>query len=457
MSERPHRSVLLMIADDWSRIGPPWGEAFLQMPNVEAAARRGVRFDNAFCASPSCAVSRANILTGLHGHTHGQYGHCHGIHTFRTHQWLPSIPGVLNQHGFATACIGKKHVQPQSVYPFQYEAIPEDGGARSPAGMGRLAKDWLDSIGGKPFYAHVGFSDPHRSPTNFGNERAYPDYQEIKYDPGGAAVPDFLPDIPEARRELAEYYQALSRLDSGFGQVMRALEESGRAQDTLILILSDHAMPFPGAKASMYDSGHNCPLIVVTPGRPDQGAVCDAMVSWTDIMPTVLDWCGVDPPEGLFGRSILPPLGQEHPPGWDEVFFSHNFHEVTNYYPYRALRERQYKYVLNLFPELSLPLPSDLYASPTWQAILKRRIEKMGRRPTQNFLRHTREELYDIQADPLETNNLAGDPKHAERLEAMRAKVQQFRHRTHDPWLLSSIQNNEPGAAEVGPPELRGG
>ena len=113
-----YRSVLFLIADDWSRIAKCYGDDFVQTPNIDRLAEQGVVFDYAFCTSPSCAVSRACILTGQHSHTHGQYGHCHGIHGFRTHDHMQSIPKILKMKGFATGCIGKKHVEPPSVYPF---------------------------------------------------------------------------------------------------------------------------------------------------------------------------------------------------------------------------------------------------------------------------------------------------------------------------------------------------
>ena len=119
MRDKP--SVLFLIADDWSRIARCYGNAAIQTPNIDALAEEGTVFDYAFCTSPSCAVSRACILTGQHSHTHGQYGHCHGIPGIRTHEFTQSIHKILQANGFATACIGKKHVEPANVYPFDYE------------------------------------------------------------------------------------------------------------------------------------------------------------------------------------------------------------------------------------------------------------------------------------------------------------------------------------------------
>ena len=156
----------------------------------------------------------------------------------------------------------------------------------------------------------------------------------------------------------------------------------------------------------------------------------------------MFDWCGVDAPEGLPERSLLPILDDAHPDGWEETFFSHTFHEVTNYYPYRALRGRKYKYVRNLYPELTTPLPSDLWRSPTWQAIEGEGLQ-MGKRSTEKFLHQDAEALFDIENDPTESTNLIDEPSLKEIAEKMRTQVREFRVRTDDPWVLASQQAGE--------------
>lgn len=435
-----HRNVLLLIADDWSPIAGCYGNAVIKMPSVDALAARGTLFQNAFCTTPSCAASRANLLTGHYSHTHGQYGHSHGIHNFHTHLTMPSIPKVLQAAGFKTGVVGKLHVQPESVYPWHYEA----GGGRNVRAIADNVAAFFETIDrDQPFYLHVGFSDPHR---DFGNTRTYPGVPETAYSPDEVIVPDFLPDHPDVRREFAEYYQSVSRLDTGIGMAVRALQAAGRADDTMIVVMSDHGMPFPGGKASSFDTGHHCPLIITRPNA--EAVVSDALVNWSNIAPTVFDWCGVDPPKGLPEKSLLPVLDQAHPEGFDETYFSHTFHEVTNYYPYRVLRGRNYKYVRNLYPELTTPLPSDLWASPTWQAIRRKNLE-MGKRRTEKFLHQDAEALFDIESDPMESTNLIDDPALQDIAETMRQKVRAFRTETKDPWCLASYHAGEPGMRPV--------
>lgn len=435
-----YRNVLFLIADDWSPIAGCYGNPVVKMPRVDELASRATLFEQAFCTSPSCAVSRACILTGLHSHTHGQYGHCHSIQGFRAHEHIRSLTRILKEHGYATACVGKRHVMPDSVFPFDYE--PEVNG-RSVYDLRDAALAFLRREGQRPFYLHVGFVDPHRSGRGFGHEQPWRGVTEVVYSPEEIIVPDFLPDHPHVRRDLALYYQALSRLDTGFGLLFDALQESGHAADTLVIVTTDHGMPFPGAKAAPFDTGHRGPLIILNPDLGGRAVLNRALVSWVDLMPTMLDFCGVPVPEGLPGRSLLSILAEESPTGFDQVFFSHCFHEVVNYYPYRVLRERRYKYRLHFASELDLPLPTDLFRSPTWQAILRDKLEWMGKRPTRTLLRHDREELFDIEADPLEVESLAGKPEHSARLKSMREKVLDFCEATRDPWLENSFQRGE--------------
>ena len=232
--------------------------------------------------------------------------------------------------------------------------------------------------------------------------------------------------------------------------MLSELDASGQADETLLFVTTDHAMPFPGAKASSFDSGHRCPLIVVSPVQRTRGIRSQAVMSWIDFCPTILEWCGVEHPEAedaLPGRSLLPILDDDgpHPGGgaWEETFFSHCFHEITNYYPYRALRARRYKYVLNLAHQLETPLPSDLFRSLTWTAVRDDNVDLLGERSRARFLQQDREALFDLDADPGESRNLIDDPALAGVAAEMGAKVLAFRQTTRDPWLEVSFQRGD--------------
>jgi N-sulfoglucosamine sulfohydrolase len=437
-AEQPRRNVVLLIADDLGFELGCYGNKVIKTPHIDALAKDGVRFSHGFAAVSSCSPSRASLYSGLHTHQSGQYGLAHAAHNFFTRADVKSLPGLLGPAGYRTGIIGKIHVQPHSVYPFDEEITANLGGNRDVAAMARAARKFIADAGSKPFFLVMGYGDPHRSAQNFGNERAYPGVPEVRYDPKDVIVPHFLPDRPEVRQDLAEYYQSVSRLDHGVGLLLDALKETGQADSTLIIFLSDNGIPFPGAKTTLYDPGVHLPLIVSLPGLKKRGLVNSNLVSWVNVAPTILDWAGVKPPPALRERSFLPilELARAEEGTWDVIFGSHQCHEVTMYYPMRMIRTRTHKYILNLAHKLDYPIAADLYGSLTWQAILKHDVKMLGDRPVKDFLERPREELYDLIKDPHEIRNVAGDGAYADVLKDLRARLRAWQEKTNDPWVI---------------------
>jgi N-sulfoglucosamine sulfohydrolase len=429
-AEPPRKNVVLLIADDLGLTLGCYGDNIAKTPHIDELAAAGTRFPYAFACVSSCSPSRATLYTGLHTHHSGQYGLAHATHNAHTLRNVQSLPKLLNAAGYRTAIIGKLHVQPKEVYPWQVEI----GGGRDVPLMSRQARKFIEDSGDKPFFLVMGYTDPHRAAKGFGNDRPVPNTPHEKYDPKSLPLPYFMPDAPDARADLADYYTSATRLDHGVGLVMNVLKELNRENDTLVIFLSDNGIPFPGAKTTLYDSGLNLPLIVKAPGR--KPGVCNGMASWIDIAPTILAWAGVKQPAAMIGRSLLPILEREKPEGWDEVFGSHQFHEITMYYPMRMLRTRTHKLILNLAHQLPFPFASDIYYSGTWQGILKRGDEMLGQRSVKQLIQRPREELYDLAKDPNELKNVAGDPNYSQVLDDLRKRLKAWQERTQDPWLV---------------------
>jgi N-sulfoglucosamine sulfohydrolase len=172
------------------------------------------------------------------------------------------------------------------------------------------------------------------------------------------------------------------------------------------------------------------------------------MVSMPDITATLLAFAGATPkPEApakkdaakptLHGRSFQTVLASEQPAGWDEVYASHTFHEITMYYPMRVVRTRTHKLIWNIAHPLPFPFASDLWEAPTWQAAYKSGPNaNFGQKTVQDYIHRPQFELYDLQTDPGEARNLAADPQQAELLAEMKARLKAFQKRTSDPWLL---------------------
>ena len=250
-------------------------------------------------------------------------------------------------------------------------------------------------------------------------------------------VPRYLPDQAEVREGLAGYYQEISRLDYGVGEVMKVLQESGKAEDTLVIFTSDHGSSEPGAMGNHYEAGIQVPFIVRHPQGIGKGTTNSALVTLADITPTILDWTKVAPPKyPLHGRSVLPVLSHKDAAGWDEVMLTHVAHEVTMYYPMRTIRNHRYKLIWNLNWRSEYPLPIDTLSRATWREAIHRGDTKIGPRPIQAFLFRDQIELYDLQNDPDEINNLAASDSHKEIRRELSSKLVSWLEQTDDEWLF---------------------
>jgi N-sulfoglucosamine sulfohydrolase len=433
------RNILLIIADDQgydlSCCGTP-----VKTPVLDQLATQGTLFTQGFATVSSCSSSRSTLYTGLYSHTNGMYGLAHDVHNFSLLEDVRTVPDLLKRAGYRTALVGKKHVKPDALLPYDAWLAPEQPGIRDVAFMAHEAGRWMRAQKDAPFFLTIGFSDPHRDATGFGNSRAWPEVKRELYRPADVLVPSHLPDLPAVREDLAHYYESVSRLDSGVGLVLEELRGSGHESDTLVIYLSDNGRPFPGAKDNLYDPGLHLPLIIRSPQQRTHGTRCRAMVSWIDVAPTMLAWSGtVLPPDYRYaplpGRSLLPILDEADPPGFDRVYATHSFHEINQYYPMRSVRTRQYSYFLNLEPALSVPVASDVQTSPTWQALISTPNARLGKRTLQAFQHRPAEELYALRSDPDEVVNLVQDAGHQEALKELRETLRARRAATHDPWL----------------------
>ncbi|MHC4444195.1 MAG: sulfatase family protein [Planctomycetota bacterium] len=429
----PNKNVVMMVTDDQGLQAGCYGDPVIQTPNIDRLADQGTRFNHAYCTTSSCSASRSVILTGLYNHANGQYGHAHSFYNFHTHRWVKSLPLLLRQAGYKTCITGKFHLKPTDIYKFDVFA---KASARHPVNMAVAAEKFIRQNHKNPFFVYYCTADPHREVRGFSNKNR-PGIKSIEYDPQKIPVPPYLPDRPEIRADLAQYYQAVSRADQGVGRLLKAIEDTGHWDDTLIIFLSDNGLPFPMGKTNLYEPGARLPLVVRSPNQQKRGIATNAMVTWADLTPTILEYAGAQPPQKyqLQGRSFLSILDQTDPPGWDEIYLSHSFHETTMYYPMRVVRQRKYKYILNLVHQLPYPVSEYSVVAPTWQILLKMDNPMLGKRTLHQYYFRSQHELYDLSADPREENNLAQNPKYAHKLKTLQNKLQTWRVKTKDPWL----------------------
>jgi N-sulfoglucosamine sulfohydrolase len=424
--EKPARksNVVLYVVDDHGTDDAGcYGNPVIKTPGLDALAREGTRFTHAFCTTASCSASRSVILTGLHNHATGQYGHEHRYNHFVSFPNIKSLPVLIDRAGYRTASAGKYHVAPEPVYHFQQYIK-----GSTPAQMAEDCKAFITADDQRPFFLYFCTTEPHRPFRREGSDT---------FNPKDVIVPPYLPNIPQCRDELAKYYGSVQRADKGLVRLIEILKETGHWDNTLVIYISDNGIAFPGAKTTLYEPGMRLPCVVRNPHAKKKGVVTNAMVTWADITPTILDSAGALPKKPNFhGRSFLRVLQEKNPKGWDEIYASHTFHEITMYYPMRVVRTRRYKLIWNIAHKLDYPFASDLWASATWQAVLKRGDKLYGKRNIEAYIHRPKFELYDLENDPHEINNLADDPKHAKVLEELKGKLKAFQRRTKDPWIL---------------------
>ena len=471
----PKPNIILFVTDDQSPIAGCYGSPDIQTPHLDALAAEGTRFTYAFATTASCSASRSVILSGLHNHRNGQYGHTHAFHKFSSFPSVMavSLPLQMSQSGYRTVQIGKYHVAPEAVFHFDQRLRGDGRNARE---MAERCRSVFTDESDRPFFIYFCTSDPHRGggkdktstleykPDLFGNrpnKGAHKGIEEVFYDPAKVIVPSFLPDTPECRAEIAQYHQSCSRIDQGLGHLVALLKESGKWENTILIYTADHGMAFPGGKTTGYEAGLHVPFIVRHPQARKKGVVNNAMISHIDIVPSILDLAGAydskkraphklipvgKVPSGenagkavsaYHGRSWIPILEESTPKGWDEIGASHTFHEIQMYYPMRVVRDRTFKLIWNIAYRQPYPFASDLWAASTWQAQFQQGpTANYGNRTVDSYINRPQFELYDISSDPAETRNLAADPKFAATLETYKDKLKAMQKRTGDPWIM---------------------
>ncbi|APZ92025.1 sulfatase family protein [Fuerstiella marisgermanici] len=477
------RNVIFIITDDESPTLGCYGDPVAVTPNIDAIAADGTLFRNAFATTASCSASRSVVMSGLHNHRNGQYGHQHAYHKFASwHNVVSlSLPRVMANAGYRTGQCGKYHVAPEEVY--RYENYIK-GNGRNAVEMANSCEEFIrDSSSDKPFFLYFATSDPHRGggtdqnserelkPNLFGNkpnDGSFPGVKEVFYKPENVPIPHFLPDTPETREELAQYYQSCSRIDQGVGRLVEILKKADLYDKTLIVFTSDHGMAFAGGKTTVYEGGLKVPFVVRNPYEKNRGLESEALISHIDITPSLLDFGGgldpkingpknwVNPNDywkgnknvakdnrggGSFrsyqGKSWIPILGDPDATHWDTIFASHTFHEIQMYYPMRVVRDKQYKLIWNIAHQLPYPFASDLWAASSWQAQFKDSMDApYGQKSVGEYINRPKFELYDIQADPFEKRNLAVEREFNDVLTAYQEKLKALQKKMGDPWIM---------------------
>ena len=427
--ERP--SILFIIADDWSYPhSPSYGDNVVKTPNFDRVAAEGALFMNSYCAAPTCTASRAGALTGQAVHRLAEGANLYGELRSRFNVY----PDLLETAGYFVGFTGK------GWGPGDFT---KGGRTRNPAGPGfKTFDEFLAQVpSDRPFCFWFGSLNPHRP-----------------YDPGSGPksgmkpedvrVPGFLPDTPEVRSDILDYYYEVQLYDQQVGDCLRALEASGRAKNTLVVVTSDNGMPFPHSKANLYDIGVHMPLAIRWPGKVKPGLRVDDFVSHTDFAPTFLEAAGLKPPSDMTGKSLVGVLTKGKSLKREAIFIERERHANVRAgdlsYPMRGVRTKDFHFIWNPLPDrwpagdpttIKTALGyGDIDGGPTKELVVKRKDAKtISRYFMLACEKRPGEELYDLKNDPWQLNNVAVKPEYAAARKKMRALLDKWMNETGDP------------------------
>ena len=404
-------------------------------PHIDAFFKRGVSFQRAYSAAPTCSPSRAALLTGCFPHEVGMLGLAHRGFDFDTDKHLARF---LASHGFVTVLSGVQHEAGNymdhavDAEPLGYQVqltgdthryeeadlVYWDG-----ANADALCTWLLNHDPNEPFFASYGLHSTHR---------AFPKTIALDIDVDASVPPPTILNLPESRDDFARYLTSAKFADDNIGRVISALDSAGLADDTIVILTTDHGAPFPFGKSTLYDAGTGVMLAMQVPGATYTGPY-DGLISHVDVFPTLCDLLGFPTPDHITGVSFADLFTHGHYAGDDAVFAEMNFH--TSYEPARSVRTDRWKYIRYYDDTHQRYNLSNIDRSPLKPFYLERDFATLPK---------DAEQLFDTYYDPAERNNLIHSDAHAAIADHMRNLLRDHMERTHDPLLGGPIPI-EPG------------
>ncbi|BDD00774.1 sulfatase [Persicobacter psychrovividus] len=462
VDQRPN--IIWLVAEDLSPRWACYGDSLAYTPNINKLAEEGVVFDNVFSVAGVCAPSRAGLITGC-------YSTSIGTQHMRQAKGVIPLKGVPNYNAVPPAQVKAfpELLRSQGYWTASYRKLDYQFGAPftiwDEVGPYPSWRHRSEADKDRPFFMYYTFEITHEvniwpdstkenffKRNNVDVSKLAPDvvkrppYDESKkVDPASVSIPPFLPDTEISRRTIARLYDNISRMDVQIGTILKELEEDGLADNTIIFVTTDHGDCLPRSKRWIYDSGIKCPLIVYCPDHLKPEALKniardDRMYSFIDFAPTVLDFAGIKRPEWMQGRAMFSEL-QEKP----RTYIHAGRDRMDNRYDTRrAVRSKDYKYIRNFLPEVHYSQPIKfLNTMPLMHEILT--LDKAGKLTHDQsywlyYPKNVAEELYDINTDPFEMNNLAADTiKYAQVLQEMRTEMSRWLDETNDLYQVAEV------------------
>jgi len=456
--ERPN--ILFCISDDQSYAHTRAnGDPVVKTPGFDRIAREGLRFAHAFCDAPTCGPSRSAILTGQSIWRLEEAGNIHSTLPAK----FATYTEMLMEAGYYVGYTGKgwspgrlepggRNENPAGIEYQSRKVKPPFKAMRNTDYAGNFANFLEDTPEGSPFCFWLGTSEPHRGYELGAGKRT-------GKDPDKVIVPPIFPDNDIVRSDILDYLVEVEHFDSMVEQAIATLEESGQLDNTIVVVTSDHGMPFPRAKASLYDAGSRVPLAIRWPGGvTNPGRAVHAFVNLSDLAPTFLEAAGLEPPEIMTAQSLLAVFRNDKPKNREAAYIAMERHDGCRKggkgYPCRAIRTADYLYIHNFEPSRwpsgspdasacarSIPY-GEIDSAPTKTFLMEHRNEHgVARLAELAFGMRPAEELYDLKSDPDQMVNLAGTVGVAETQAALRKRLFDHLEATEDPRVVGGTVN----------------
>lgn len=436
-------NIVVVIADDHGVYhSTVYGSKEQKTPHMQSLANEGITFSRAYVASPACGPSRYALISGLMPYRNGVVGN-HENRMYKRGKFKSPVQRLIDA-GYDVVFRGKiTHGKGNDVTPKGVIRLPGDNNHLDPANVEDYLINRKDKT--KPVALFIGPTDTHT---------IWPiKPEEIKFKPKNTVLPPKTFDTPGARNLMARYNQAVENVDITVGKVRALVKRQLNEANTLVIYTSDHGQNWPFGKWSLYETGVRVPLIAVWPGKIKPKTTTTAMVSWIDLFPTFIDLAGGVAVKGIDGKSFKKALLGKNENHRDKIFTVHKGDKDTNVYPIRAVRTEKWKYMLNLFPEFYNTTHMDVQIFPeshvkagqknphyfaewdAWQQAAKNNQE--AAQFLHQYHARPKEELYLVEEDPYEENNLAYDPKYTNVLASMRKMIEARMQEVNDDKSLS--------------------
>ena len=411
-----HPNIIKIICHDIGKHLGCYGVKSVSTKAIDALAKNGILFENSYATSPGCSPSRAAIATGMYPHNNGVLGLAHAHFGWSLDKKVNHIAKHFFKNNYSSILFGLQHVTYNEKTLGFKKIFPE----RPADAVVKNIRENIDSnLFKKPFYAEINFFEPHR-PFDFGGVKPFKSK--------GISVPKYIPNNHDTRKEFASMQGAIKKMDDSVGKIINILKRTNLYENTIILFTTDHGIPFPRAKGTLYDAGIETSLIISYPKLKIKNKKFKELISNIDILPTLLDFAKIKIPKIIQGKSFYPLIMNKKYNQNKHIFAEKTYHDLFD--PIRCIRDKNYKLIINFDSDKIIRVPGDVMMGPTYKTMLKQMINVRDRY-----------ELYHIKTDKFERKNLAQNMKYKKIRQNLLKKIAKWMKSTKDPLLNNHIKS----------------